>query len=65
MLRNVRGTDITSERNVQGHTLQVRGKYRGEWTDITCEGNVQKMDVTSKRKLQGRDMQDGDHNDGH
>ena len=42
-------------RNVQGHTLQVRGKYSGEWTDITCERNIQKMDVTSKRKLQGTD----------
>ena len=42
-----------SGRNVQGH--QVRGKYSKEWTDITCERNVQKMDVTSKRKLQGTD----------
>ncbi len=50
-----RQTDITSGRNVQGHTLQVRGKYSGEWTDITFERNVQKMDVTSKRKLQGTD----------
>ena len=29
MLRNVRGTYITSERNVQGQTLQVRGMYSG------------------------------------
>ena len=44
--------DITIERNVmlrnvQEHSLQVRGKYSGEWTDITCEKNVQKMDVTN------------------
>ena len=44
-----------SERNVQGHKLQVRGKYSGEWTDITCKRSIQKMDVTSKRKLQGTD----------
>ena len=31
MLRNVRGTDITSERNVQG-------------TDITCKRNVHGTD---------------------
>ena len=42
-------------RNVQGHTLQVRGKYSGEWTDITQERNVKKMDFTSKWKLQGTD----------
>ena len=44
-----------SGRNVQGQILQVRGKYSGEWTDITCEINLQKMDVKSKRKLQGID----------
>ena len=62
------GTDIASERivqetdkqtlrrrNVQGQTLQVRGKYSGEWTDITCERNVQKVDVSSLRKLRGTD----------
>ncbi len=41
---------------VQGHTVLVRGKYSGEWTDITFERNVQKMDATSKRKLQGSDV---------
>ena len=41
--------------NAQGHTLQVRGKYRGEWEDIKFERNGQKMDVTGKRKLQGSD----------
>ena len=45
----------------------MRRKYSGEWTDITCERNVQTMDVTSKRKLQGTDsiLKDGDHTDGH
>ena len=28
MWRNVQGTDITSERKVQGQTLQLRGMYR-------------------------------------
>ena len=37
----------------------MRGKYSGEWTDITYERNIQKMDVTSKRKLQGTDHSDG------
>ena len=44
-----------SRRNVQGHTLQVRGEYSGEKTGNTCERNVQKMDFTSKRKFQGTD----------
>ena len=61
-----RQTDITSGRNVQGHTLQVGGKYSGEWTDIACERNLQKMDVASKRKLQGTDARWRSHcTDGH
>ena len=38
--------------------------YSGEWTDITCERHLQKMDVTRKGSYR-RQMQDGDHNDGH
>ena len=41
MLRNVWGTDITSERNVQGRTLQVRGMYSVQGTDTTSQRNVQ------------------------
>ena len=44
-----------SGRNIQGHKLQVKGKYSEEWTDIKCERNVQKMDVTSKRNLERTD----------
>ena len=57
--------DITSERNVQGWTLQLRGMYRDiDYKCEECTGDRHYMlvgstgtDTTSERNVQGRALQ--------
>ena len=56
--------DITSERNVQRRTLQLRGMYRDKHykleectgTDITSQRNVMGTITISERNVQGTDI---------
>ena len=64
MLRNVRETDNTSNRNLQGQTLQLGGMYRGRTLQVRGMYSGQGLhvrgigeDITSERIVQGTDKQ--------